>query len=275
MNTDFGSVELSQRQFETISRLVYQVCGINFQAGKEGLIKSRLMKRLRALGMNDFDQYLDHITSDQAGQELITMIDALTTNKTSFFREAEHFDYLRREVLPPLVVASAPIRLWSAGCSSGEEAYSLAMLLCEEIPRIDKCDARILATDISTSVLKKAQTAIYEAETLSGLPAQLTQKYLTYVTTQQVRGYRIKDNVRALVNFSWLNLMADWPMRGPFQAIFCRNVMIYFDKATQQALVNRFWKLLEPGGHLFVGHSESLTALTHEFRYVQPAVYVK
>ncbi|RMF93557.1 MAG: protein-glutamate O-methyltransferase CheR [Nitrospinota bacterium] len=269
------SPELTKRQFQQISEQVYRLCGIYLPAGKEGLVKSRLMKRLRALRLQSFDQYLHYIEQDRSGQELVAMVEVLTTNKTSFFREAQHFDYLRRYVFPTMRHPSQRVRFWSAGCSSGEEPFSLAIVLCEAFPDIAQRDIRILATDIATRMLQKAREAIYEQDVLREVPAILLQKYFTCIRYQPPRAYRLNDTVRALVRFARLNLMDPWPMKGPFDVIFCRNVMIYFDRPTQQRLVQRFWELLKPGGYLLVGHSESLSAIVHPFRYVQPAVYVK
>jgi len=267
------SLELSETQFNKISQLIYQLCGINLHDGKQELVKSRLMKRLRALGMGSFEQYMEHVESDESKSELTSMIDVLTTNKTSFFREPQHFDYLSQKILPRLM--HPRIRFWSAGCSSGEEPFSIAILLKEEISDIDRRDAQILATDISTRMLEKAREAVYEQEKLRNISPQLLQKHFACIRSKSPRTYQVKDNVRAMVRLARLNLMAAWPMKGTFDVIFCRNVMIYFDKPTRQELVRRFWELLKPGGYLFVGHSESLATLSYKFRYVQPAVYVK
>lgn len=275
MNVDQLSYELSPAQFEKISQMVHRLCGICLPPGKEELVKTRLTKRLRALGLGGFTEYLEYVEGDASRQELATMIDLLTTNKTSFFREPQHFDFLCQHVLPDLQTASRPIRLWSAGCSSGEEPYSLAMLLHEHLPDIERRDVRILATDISARMLTKAREAIYEEEAVSEVSPSLLRKYFVCVRTQPTRAYQVSDKVRALVRFARLNLMDAWPMRGPFDAIFCRNVMIYFDNPTRQRLVQRYYELLRMGGYLFIGHSESLTALSHNFRYVQPAVYRK
>lgn len=267
--------DLQPEQFARIRQLLYQLCGIALRPGKEGLVKARLMKRLLALALDSFDAYLAYVEHDPSGQELVAMIDALTTNKTSFFREPQHFVYLRHRVVPELQETRHPIRFWSAGCASGEEPYSLAMALWETLPGIEQRDVRILATDISTRVLAVARQAVYEKETLSDVPAPVLHKYFMLVRHDATRAYQVKDPIRAMVRFVRLNLMQPWPMRGPFDAIFCRNVMIYFDKPTQERLVQRFWALLRPGGHLFIGHSESLTGASHAFHYVQPAVYVK
>jgi chemotaxis protein methyltransferase CheR len=273
MTSESTIPELSVAQFNQISEDVYRTCGIHLPGSKKVLVKSRLAKRLRLLGLNDFTGYLDYVRQDASGREMSAMMEVLTTNKTCFFREAQHFDYLRLELLPQLRAQNRPIRCWSAGCSSGEEPYTLAMLLQEELPQ--PYAAQILATDLSTRVLAKARAAIYEEELLSDVPVWLRQKYFTLVPGTPPRKYQVLENIRALVRFARLNLMEPWPMKGPFDIIFCRNVMIYFDKPTQQTLVQRYTQLLRPGGLLFVGHAESLSALTHELRYVQPAVYVR
>ncbi len=271
----FDPMDLSPTQFSHITRIVYDRCGICLPKGKEVLVKSRLSKRLRELGLTSFSEYIRHLDEDPSRSELVTMIDALTTNKTSFFRESEHFDFLRSRVLPALKNSQARIRFWSAGCSTGEEPFSLAILLKEELPEMRLRQCRILATDISSRVLAAARAAIYGQDAVQTIDPLLLMKHLTCTQTMPERRYRISDSLRALVRFACLNLADSWPMQGPFDAIFCRNVMIYFDNETRRKLVHRFWELIKPGGHLFVGHSESLNASSREFRYVQPAVYQK
>jgi len=273
MSTDLLSSELNPKQFRWISEQLYQICGIKLQPGKEILVRSRLSKRLRLLSLDGFEDYLSFLREDKSGKELAMMVDMLTTNKTSFFRESQHFDYLRQHLLPKLRASHQPIRLWSAGCSSGEEPYTLGIILREELS--DGYDARILATDISSEMLSKARNAIYGEETLADLPPSLLRKYFSILSPNSSKTYRVNSDVRALVHLARLNLMEPWPMKGPFNAIFCRNVMIYFDKPTQERLVNRYAQLLAPGGLLFVGHSESLTSISHSLRYIQPAVYMK
>lgn len=275
MEAELMSLDLSDAQFAEISQMMYKISGVKLQAGKEVLVKARLAKRLRSLKISNFDSYMDYLKEDKSGQELLTMIDSLTTNKTSFFRESQHFTYLSENIVPSLLEQGGKIRIWSAGCSSGEEPYTLAIVLREAIKNIDKLDVKILATDISTDVLGRAKQAVYSHETLLDMPQSLLYKYFTCIETKPVRLYRANDSIRSMVSLARLNLMGQWPMSGPFDAIFCRNVMIYFDKPTQQNLINRYWELLAPGGHLFVGHSESLTSTAHNYKYVQPAVYVK
>jgi chemotaxis protein methyltransferase CheR len=264
---------LTSEQFRRISGLLHDVCGIAMRAGKEGLVRSRLMRRLRLHGFTSFAEYLDLLDRDPSGAELAEMVDALTTNKTSFFRESAHFDFLRDTVVPTL--GRGPLRFWSAGCSTGEEPYTMAMVLHDALPDAERRDVRILATDISRRVLTAARQGTYTSEMLSDAPRWLVQRYFTESGTGSAKRFQAGDRLQRTVRFAQLNLMTSWPMREPLEAIFCRNVMIYFDKPTQERLVARFWELLRPGGHLFVGHSESLTALNHRFAYVQPAVYVR
>jgi len=268
-----SSVRLTQAQYARISQLVEGLAGINLAAGKEELVKARLVKRPRALALPDFDSYLAYVERDETRSELAKMVDALTTNKTSFFREPQHFEYLRMHILPGL--AGSRVRIWSAGCSSGEEPYSIAMTLREELGEEGCRDARVLATDISERMLEKARAAVYDASALRDVPPSMAGKYFTCVQAKPPRLYRVNDSIREMVRIAKLNMMGPWPMKGRFHVIFCRNVMIYFDKAVQQELVLRFWEMLEPGGYLFVGHSESLVGASHSFRYVRPAVYLK
>lgn len=267
------SIELNEKHFKKVSQLVYQFSGINLKDGKEALVRARLMKRLRALRMGSFEEYFKYIESGRGGEELSCMIDEMTTNKTFFFRETEHFNYLCEKILPEL--KDQRLRFWSAACSSGEEPFSLAILLMENLPHMESRDVRILATDISAKMLDKARRAVYEEGTLRDVPRFLLQKYFIKVRKESLLAYQVKDNVSSMVQLAWLNLMDSWPMRGLFNVIFCRNVMIYFDTPTQQKLINRFWELIEPGGYLFVGHSESLSTISHKFKYIRPATYRK
>ena len=262
---------LRSADFQRISDLLYAASRITLQDGKEELVKSRLLKRMRALGIGSFGEYLARVESDPA--EKYQMVDLLTTNKTSFFREDAHFDFLKTRVLPG--ITGGRLRIWSAGCSSGEEPCTIAMVLREHYASGPQPDARILATDLSKRVLARAEAGIYDEEVLRDVPPQLTQKYFDCVETRKPRRYSARPALRSLITFAPLNLMEDWPMKGPFDVIFCRNVMIYFDKPTQERLVNRFYGLLKPGGYLFSGHSESLAGMNHNFRYVQPAVHLK
>ena len=264
---------LGADDFRRVVTLAYAWAGLAIPNGKEGLVHSRLARRLRETGHASFSSYLDWLEKGAPPAERTAVIDLLTTNKTDFFREPAHFDFLLERVLPPLVARRAPIRLWSAGCSSGEEPYTLAMLLRETLP--DGYDVRILATDISTRILERAKLGRYTAEQMAGVDDARRRRWFTEQPSPQGPQYSVKAELKAMIRFAHLNLMGDWPMKGPFDAVLCRNVMIYFDKPTQARLVRRYWELLAPDGYLFVGHSESLTSLEHDYRYVQPAVYAK
>ena len=218
--------------------------------------------------MTTFGAYFDLVEREESGGELTALIDLLTTNKTDFFREPAHFDFLVEQIIPAYLNAGSPLRIWSAGCSSGEEAYTLAVVLREALPA--HYDFRILATDISTRVVAIAKKGVYHAQQLAGISAERRARWFS---TTPDGSAMVRPELRAAISFAHLNLMAPWPMTGSFDAIFCRNVMIYFNKPTVTTLVRRFHELLSPGGHLFIGHSESLTAIEHEYRYVQPAVY--
>ncbi len=277
--TLIDSPTLMEEQFDKISKIVKELCGINLHSGKKELVKDRLSGRLRMLGLSDFRQYTDYIRRDSTGAELVTMLDALSTNLTSFFRDPGHFEYLVKKIIPRLIANAGKtgrsLRIWSAGCSSGEEPYSIAICLAEAIPDLQLWDAKILATDISTAMLDRAKEGVYDAEQIKTVPFLSRSKYFQCVQSRPERLYCVNQNLRNLVHLTRLNLIDPWPMRGAFDAIFCRNVMIYFDKPTQQTLINRYSELLSSGGTLIIGHSESLTGISHRLRYVQPTVYEK
>lgn len=240
-----------------IARLVRESTGIVIGEGKASMVQSRLAKRLRLLGLGDYRSYLELIHSPAGANEYGHMLSALTTNVTQFFRENHHFEQLRAEVLPPLVARArvgGRVRIWSAGCSSGQEPYSIAMVLCDLADDAAALDIRILATDIDPEMTAAGRAARYDAGLTDTIPAALARRYLAPEGGQVV----LSDQVRALVSFRELNLHAAWPMRGGFDVIFCRNVAIYFDKPTQEALWRRFEAALTPGGWLFLGHSERL-----------------
>lgn len=268
-----STLTVSDAQFRRVGELVTRISGIQLPPGKESLVRSRLAKRIRALGLGSMQEYLDLVDGDTSRVELAEMIDVLTTNKTSFFREIEHFRLMQRTLLPALAKGHAPVRIWSAGCSTGEEPYSIAMIARASLGA-DAIRVRILATDISARCLQRARSAEYDVEVAEQVDAELRAVHFEPVVGANDR-LRVIASTAGLVQFARLNLMCEWPMRGPFDMIFCRNVMIYFDKPTQERLVTRFTSLLAPGGHLMVGHSESLSGLRHDLSYVQPATYRK
>ena len=268
-----ASEDLTEGQFRKICGLVYDASGIKLKKGKEALVRARLMKRLRASGIDDINAYLSLVGSSAGAGELDSLIDAMTTNKTGFFREIAHFHFLRDSVLPGL--NQQRLRFWCAACSSGEEPYSLAMLLLDKLPYIARRDVRILATDISSRMLEKARRAIYPEQALQGVIFPGYRKYFVKLRDGRQQQFQVVPEVRRLVRLARLNLQQPWPVKGPFSLIFCRNVMIYFDRPTQQKLLERFWDLIAPGGYLFVGHSEGLSGVQHRFEYVKPAIYRK
>jgi len=271
-NSDEAENSLSYSDFLRISDIVYEYSGINMQDGKESLVQSRLLKRMRNLGISDFSKYIDFVDSQSGKEELYRMIDVMTTNKTSFFRESAHFDFVKNEIIPKLT--GNKLRVWSAACSSGEEPYTLAIVLCESLPERILRDTRILATDLSTRMLNIAKNGEYPEEIVSSIEPNLRAKYLSKVSVGE-NNYKVSPDLRSMVYFGPLNLMKEWPMKGPFDFIFCRNVMIYFDRQTQERLIGRFWDYIKPGGYLFVGHSEGLSGISHKFQYVKPATYIK
>ncbi len=274
-----SAAELKDNEYEKISRLVYQQCGICLHEGKKDLVKARLGKRLREGGFRSFLDYYRYVTTEEGTEELITMIDSISTNVTHFFREEKHFRKLTA-LLPALAQEKEKggrtdiVRIWTAGCSTGEEPYSVAMTASECLQG-RRTSFHITATDISTRVLKAAMRGVYPEDKVRGVPPPLTKRYFQYGTGASQGLLRIKREIRDRINFERFNLMDAPRYSQPFDIIFCRNVMIYFDKPTQNAVVERFFDLLEEGGHLFIGHSETLTGLNHRYRYVEPSIYRK
>jgi chemotaxis protein methyltransferase CheR len=267
--------ELRDRDFHKIARLVRDRTGIVINERKRAFVLSRLGRRLRVLGLKDFATYCRLLEDPAEGDaERAMLVNAVTTNHTSFFREPHHFEYLAATVLPEIVAGDTQrnrrLRIWSAGCSTGEEPYSLAMILCEHRQKFTDWDCRILATDLDTNVLALAGRGLYDTERALSIPEAFRRRYVTSADDGRIA---IREPLRSLITFKPLNLLGDWPMSGPFDVVFCRNVAIYFDKNTQRALLDRFGGILRPDGWLFVGHSESLLNLTDRFRPVGRTVY--
>jgi len=276
---DVEHASLSARDFGRLSRFIYDTCGIKMPDVKKTMLEARLQKRLRGLGMKSFGDYCDYLFST-AGmeQELVQMLDMVTTNKTDFFREPDHFDYLTQKVLPEWTSRHAGTRLaiWSAGCSSGEEPYTLAMVLSEFALSHPGFDFQILATDISTRVLEKAKNAIYPEALVDPVPLALKKKYLLRSKDKANGTVRIVPQLREKVRFRRLNFMdEDFGMREQLDIIFCRNVIIYFDRPTQERLLRRFHQQMKPGAFIFMGHSETLSGLDVPLTSVFPTVYRK
>jgi len=267
--------EFSDRDLAAIVRMVYEKSGITLHAGKRALVTARLQKRLRQTGLETFRDYVKLLQADVSGDELTAMLDAITTNHTSFFREPQHFTYLEQVILPALRDRSrvTPILGWSAACSTGEEPYSIALtaaqVLGEEAPR----RVRLLASDISSRAIAGAGAGVYRADRLAELPRHLVLKHFQKAIGAPPGHLQISAPVRQLIEFRRMNLLQPAPPGPPFDFIFCRNVMIYFDRAAQQRVIDTLEHRLARGGYLFVSHSEGLNALRHGLTWVAPAIY--
>ena len=273
---------LSNKQFTALSSLIHQVVGIQLPQAKKVMLEARLRKRLRVLGMDSYSDYCDFVFGQgPMGPEMIHLIDVVTTNKTDFFREPQHFEYLVRVALPALAResdagTSRPLMVWSAGCSTGEEPYTLAMVLAEYAEAHAGFSSAILATDICTEVLEHAKRAIYKTELIDPIPPALRRKYLLMSKDRQQGLVRVVPGLRDQVRFRRLNFLeGDFGMREPMDVIFCRNVFIYFDRPTQEAILNRFARHLAPRGFVFLGHSESINGLDVPLQQEAPTVYRK
>jgi chemotaxis protein methyltransferase CheR len=265
---------LTVAEFNQIRKLAYDRFGLDLRPGKEQLVSARLTRKIRELRFRSFREYYQHVIADASGNALVAMIDALTTNHTSFFREPAHFDFLKTAILPALRDRER-ITIWCAASSTGEEAYSIAFTVLDAFDFSILRKLKIIATDISTRVLATAEAGTYPAERFDGFHAEQMRRYLLRGTGEWQDWYRIKNEIRGAVEFRRLNLNQPFSFAAPFPAIFCRNVMIYFDRPTRQTLVNRLVECLEPGGYLFTGHSESLSGLDHSLTYIRPAIYCK
>jgi chemotaxis protein methyltransferase CheR len=265
---------LQEVDFRKISSLVRATSGIVIDDRKRAFIHGRLGRRLRALGLANFGEYCRVLDGPDGDVERHVMVNAITTNHTGFFREPHHFDYLAKTVLPTIVrtatATSRRLRIWSAGCSTGEEPYTMAMTMRDSTLPLSSWDIKILATDLDTNVVAHAAAGLYDAERAASIPEKFRQRY---VTLQPDGRTSMNTALRSLITFKPLNLLDEWPMKGPFDVIFCRNVVIYFDKPTQRDLFNRYADILKPGGWLTVGHSESLQSLSDRFELVGRTVY--
>ncbi|MCD8350439.1 MAG: hypothetical protein LUC93_07505 [Planctomycetaceae bacterium] len=274
--------DLTNELFDKICKYIYEKARISLGKNKMELVRARFGKVIRQRKMSGFREYFQWMVSDTTGDALREVMNAISTNLTSFFRENDHFEFMSRTMLPDLerrnVRTGGKIRLrgWSAGCSTGEEVYTLSMTISEHIKKRDEWDIKLLATDIDTEVVAHGQRGVYGKDRITGIPPTLVKKYLEPVSDEKGRpAYRMREELRRMITFRHLNLFTDWPFRNKFNFIFCRNVMIYFDRPTQESLINRYYDNLAPGGFLFIGHSESLSGVNHRFEYVKPTIYMR
>lgn len=264
---------MSDRNFELIANVAYQITGIKLGDHKRNMIYGRLARRIRALGLKSFNEYCALIETED-GPEIHEFVNAITTNLTSFFREPHHFEFLANTVFNDIKRQgnNRRIRGWSAGCSTGEEPYSIAMVTRESMPATG-WDIKLLATDLDSNVVAHSKEGIYNADRIAELSTNRQQKwFMRGRTGGQVK---VKPSLQELITFKQLNLLHSWPMKGPFDFIFCRNVVIYFDKETQKVLFNRYADLLKPNGYLFIGHSETLHKVSDRFRSLGKTIYQK
>ena len=263
-----GEFAFTAGDFARIAALLYEQAGITLSESKSTLVYSRLAKRLRALGLSSFGEYCAIVSEPSGAEERATMLNALTTNVTRFFREPHHFEHLRDHVLAPRIAdlraGRTRLRLWSAGCSTGQEPYSLAITVLSLLPDAGNLDIKILATDIDTKVLSTGKQAVYSEDLVSAISPQDRSRWLER-DPGSAGQWRVGEAARSLVTFRELNLIGQWPVKGPFDAIFCRNVVIYFDEPTQEKIWTRFQPLLGAEGRLYIGHSERVGAASDQF----------
>lgn len=270
--------QFTDRDFNRIRQLVSQHTGISLSDAKRDMVYSRLARRLREVSMQDFNSYCALIDSPAGESELLNFTNAITTNLTSFFREPHHFDYLQKTLLPELLKKNAHtrrLRIWSAGCSTGEEPYSLAIAIREVVPETSDWDIKILATDLDSNVLARGKSGIYDAERVSGLSSQRVKNWFLHGKGDKSNLVRVHPCLQDMITFNRLNLMNAWPIKEPFDFIFCRNVVIYFDKPTQSILFDRYADLLIDDGRLFLGHSETMFKVCDRFKLIGNTIYQK
>ncbi len=268
--------EFGDEDFRSLRDLVREKTGITLSEAKRELVYGRLSRRLRILNLGSFREYRQLLAGDQGKDEIGDFINAVTTNLTSFFRENHHFDYLRDAFLAPIVAAGARgqrIRIWSAGCSSGEEPYSIAMTIAENLPDWQRMDIKILATDLDTEMVERGHNGVYREDRVAGIGAKRLANWFREVPGAGARHYKVIPELASLITFRRLNLMEPLPFKGPLDIIFCRNVIIYFDKDTQRELFQRVAPLQRPGSLLFLGHSESLFKVSESYSLIGKTIY--
>lgn len=270
-----SAIELSPQVFKQFCDLVYAKAGIFLGPQKEALVAARMGKRMRALGLQRYQDYYHLVETDATGNELVEMLNAISTNVTYFFREERHFELLTGLFRAWHTQGQQSFRIWSAAASTGEEPYTIAMTVRTALPHVS--DIKILGTDISTRALNVARQGHYSPDRVQKVPENLRRRFFCKMRNEEDKEcYAVENELKRLVTYARLNLAhPPYPMKGPFDVVFCRNVMIYFDNAVRKALLEEIWRLLKPGGYLMVGHAESLSGMLSNFRSVQPSVYIK
>ena len=266
--------QLNHETFRRFAELIYKEAGICLAEHKHALVSARLGKRMRALKIDNYDDYYEYVKQEHDAAELTALLDAISTNVTFFYREPDHFETLRTVVKQWEDDGLKRLRVWCAASSTGEEPYTIALTLAETLKELR--DVKILATDISTSVLDIARKGEYEEKKLEKITGKRIERYFSSIGGKGSRIFRVNRQLRDMVHFAWLNLaVLPFPMKGPLDVVFCRNVMIYFDNEVRQRLINEIHRLLKPGGYLMVGHAESLSGLVNDFKPIRPSVYIK
>lgn len=270
---------MTDKEFKRLSEFIHTEVGIKLPLSKKVMVEARLQKRLRTLGMSGYREYYEYLFSSRGlDEEFVQLIDVITTNTTEFFREPRHFEIMCQQTLPAWREASGPgrpFRLWSAGCSTGEEPYTLSIVLSEFAQKTPGFRFSVMATDISTRVLRMACNGVYPEDRVAKMASELKRRYFLRSKDRSKKLVRVVPELRRLVDFQRLNFMESFSFPDPMDTIFCRNVMIYFDRTTQEQLLQKFCTQLRPGGFLFIGHSESLTGMDLPLRQYAPTVYRK
>jgi len=275
-NTSEREFTFTDKDFQTIRSIVTTRTGITVSDAKRDMIYSRLSRRLRDLKLSRFSDYLRLLEGNNSGDELVSFTNAVTTNLTMFFRENHHFEFLAKTLLPQLMEANRDtrrIRIWCSACSTGEEPYSIAMVVREVIPETSDWDVKILATDLDTNVLAAASKGVYAQNRIENLSTARKARFFQSGKDENKDKVKVKRSLRELITFKQLNLLDSWPMRGPMDIIFCRNVVIYFDLETKTKLIERFAGIIDPDGHLLMGHSESLYRVSKQFDLLGQTIY--
>ncbi len=272
-----GEFPMTRRDLQTVASMIYQDAGIFMNESKASLVYSRLAKRIRKLGLKSFKAYCELVSSESGQQERRQMLSLLTTNFTRFYREEHHFDHLRDEVLPQLAArakAGGRVRIWSAGCSQGQEPYTIALTVLSVLPDVERYDFKILATDIDPMVIAHARAGVYDDAAIETVAPPMRKKW--FKPAGRPGQWQVDPTVQRLISFRELNLMGNWPFKGPFDVLFCRNVVIYFDEPTQARIWTRYRDMLADGGWLYIGHSERLSGeAKDDFRTAGITTYEK